>query len=99
MLLGGEVSSLHPETPIDAADLLWALASLCGVQRVPFDARLLLQQFPPPLSLATMLRAVTALGLRFTRSAIPARKLRHGLLPVLMIARGGASARTAMAFS
>ncbi len=90
---------MHPETPIDAADLLWALASLCGVQRVPFDARLLLQQFPPPLSLATLLRAVAALGLRFSRSAIPARELRHALLPVLVMRREGAGARLALVLS
>ena len=29
--------SVGPETTIETADLLWALAGLCGVQRVPFD--------------------------------------------------------------
>lgn len=34
---------MPPETPIEAAEFLWGLASLCGVQRVPFDARAVLQ--------------------------------------------------------
>jgi len=90
---------LHPKTPIEAADLLWALASLCGVQRVPFDARLLLQQFPPPLSVASLLRAATALGLRMQRSAIPARDLRHAVLPLLALRRQGVGARLAVVLS
>jgi subfamily B ATP-binding cassette protein HlyB/CyaB len=90
---------LHPETPIEAADLLWALASLCGVHRVPFDARLLLQQFPPPLSVATLLRAVSAIGLRSSRNEIPARELRHAVPPVLAMRREGAGARLALVLS
>ena len=90
---------LHPETPIETADLLWALASLCGVQRVPFDARLLLQQFPPPVSVATLLHAVTALGLRSSSSVIPVRELRHAVLPVLAMRRDGAGARLALVLS
>ncbi len=90
---------MHPETPIEAADLLWALASLCGVQRVPFDARLVLQQFPPPLNLATLERAAATLGLKVTRSHLPARDLRHAVLPVLVLRREGNGARLALVLS
>ncbi len=88
--------SLYPDTPIEAADLLWALASLCGVQRVPFDARMVLQQFPPPLSIATLLYAASALGLRVSQRVVPARDLRHSVLPVLAMRRDGAGARLAV---
>ncbi len=91
--------SLHPDTPIEAADLLWALASLCGVQRVPFDARMVLQQFPPPLSIATLLHAASALGLRVSQRTVPARDLRHAVLPVLALRRDGAGARLAVVLS
>ena len=63
---------MRPEAPIGAADLWWALASLCGVQRVPFDARLVLQQFPPPLDVAALVHAANALGLRASLGAAQA---------------------------
>jgi subfamily B ATP-binding cassette protein HlyB/CyaB len=91
--------SLHPETPIEAADLLWALASLCGAQRLPFDARLLLQQFPPPLTLASLMHGATALGLRLSRRSLAARDLRHAVLPLLVTRREGAGVRLAMVLS
>jgi ATP-binding cassette, subfamily B, bacterial HlyB/CyaB len=58
---------LRGETPIDAADLAWAMASLCGLLRVPFDAALFRQQYPPPARVDTVQRAVDALGLRLAR--------------------------------
>jgi subfamily B ATP-binding cassette protein HlyB/CyaB len=91
--------SLQPDTPIEAGDLLWALASLCGVQGVPFDARLVLQQFPPPLSIATLGHACAALGLRISPSAVAARDLRHAILPLLALRRDGAGARIAVVLS
>ncbi|HUN69887.1 MAG TPA: peptidase domain-containing ABC transporter [Burkholderiales bacterium] len=91
--------SLHPETQIEAADLLWALASLCGVQRVPFDARMTLQQFPPPLNLASLIHAASALGLRLSRRALAARDLKHSALPVLALRKEGAGARLALVLS
>jgi subfamily B ATP-binding cassette protein HlyB/CyaB len=87
---------LHPETPIEAADLLWALASLCGVQRVPFDARLVLQQFPPPLDIAAFMHAANALGLPVSRGPVPARDLRYALLPLVAMRRDGKVARLAL---
>ena len=90
---------MHPETPIEAADLLWALASLCGVQRVPFDARLVLQQFPPPLDIATFMRAATALGLPVSSAPVAARDLRHALLPLVVLRRDGHRARLALVLS
>jgi subfamily B ATP-binding cassette protein HlyB/CyaB len=90
---------LHPETPIEAADLLWALASLCGVQRVPFDARLVLQQFPPPLDIATFMHAANALGLRVSPGPVAARDLKHALLPLVALRREGAGARLALVLS
>jgi len=90
---------LHPETPIEVGDLLWALASLCGVQRVPFHARLVLQKFPPPLDIATFMRAADALGLPVSRAPVAARDLRHALLPLVALRRDGGSARLALVLS
>ena len=41
---------------------LWLLGSLCRLSRVPFDAALLAQNFPPPHSRSTLREAAQALG-------------------------------------
>lgn len=48
--------------PVNGADLVWALASIAGLHRKPFDAQLLLQQFPPPHSIASLVSGAQALG-------------------------------------
>jgi ATP-binding cassette, subfamily B, bacterial HlyB/CyaB len=53
-----------PRAPIEAADLVWALGSLCALNRVPFDADLLLRQFAPPYTTDTLIHAARALGFR-----------------------------------
>ena len=97
--VGEGVFALHPDTPIEAADLLWALASLCGVQRLPFDARLALQQCPPPVTLASLIHAANGFGFRIARRPVAPRDLRHAVLPVLAARREGAGARLAMVLS
>ena len=84
--------SLQPDTPVEAADLLWALASLCGAQRAPFDAHIVLQQFPPPLDVAALMHAASALGLRVSLKPLAARDLKHAMLPLVAFRRDGASA-------
>jgi len=44
--------------------LLWLLGSLCNLHRIPFDAALVVQQFPPPHTLASFHHAARALGLK-----------------------------------
>jgi len=90
---------LHPETSIEAPDLLWALASLCGAQRVAFDARLVLQQFPPPLDIATLIHATRALGMTASIERVAARDLKHSLLPLVALRRDGGGARLALVLS
>jgi subfamily B ATP-binding cassette protein HlyB/CyaB len=43
--------------PVSGVDLAWALASIAGLHRKPFDAELLLQQFAPPYSVASLVAA------------------------------------------
>jgi subfamily B ATP-binding cassette protein HlyB/CyaB len=88
--------SFQSDTPIEAADLVWALASLCGAQRIPFDARLVLQQCPPPVTLASLLHAAESLGLKVRTLAVAPRDLRHALLPLLALRREEGGARFAM---
>ena len=90
---------MHPDTPIEPADLLWALASLCGVQRLAFDARLALHQCPPPVTVASLRHAAASLGMSTAESAVPARDLRLAVLPMLALRREGAGARLALVLS
>jgi len=49
------------------AEFLWALESLARLHRLPFDATLLAQQFPPPYPPETLVRAAASFGLRMSR--------------------------------
>ena len=49
---------------LEPAQLVWAVGSLCALNRIPFDAELLLKQFPPPYTTDTLIHAVRALGFR-----------------------------------
>jgi subfamily B ATP-binding cassette protein HlyB/CyaB len=94
--------TLRLDTPIEAADLLWVLASLCGVQRLPFEPRLVLQQCPPPVTLASLMHTASALGLRLQQHVQPARDLRHAALPMLAMRQAlaaGEGARLALVLS
>ncbi|MES9858580.1 MAG: peptidase domain-containing ABC transporter [Sedimenticola sp.] len=53
---------------IEPADLVWALGSLCALHRIPFDAELLLKQFPPPYTTDSLIQAARSLGFRFKQA-------------------------------
>lgn len=53
-------------------DLLWLLGSLCNLYRIPFDPKLIEQDFPPPHDLNTFHEAARALGFKTGHSAHPA---------------------------
>lgn len=52
------------EWALDSDALAWVLAALAQYFRIPFDARLLLGQFPPPHGFETVVSAAAAIGLR-----------------------------------
>ncbi|MGB5081681.1 MAG: peptidase domain-containing ABC transporter [Burkholderiales bacterium] len=66
---------MPPNLRLSDRDFVWILGSLCQLQRVPFDAALLLQQFPPPYDRAAILSAAKALEFRVGERAIGAREL------------------------
>lgn len=53
---------------LDPAHLVWAVGSLCALNRVPFDADIFLKQFPPPCTADTLIHAARALGFRIKRT-------------------------------
>ncbi|WP_310450781.1 peptidase domain-containing ABC transporter [Sulfuritalea sp.] len=53
----------------------WLAGAACQLFRVPFDARLLAQQFPPPQTTTTVIEAFQALGFKVALTALPAPAL------------------------
>ena len=71
---------------------VWALESLCRLHRVPFDAGLVLKQFPPPYDLPTLLRAAQACGLKAGLAGAQGGALERLPLPCLGFVRAVDSA-------
>ena len=49
---------------ISGGDFVWLLGSLCQLNRLPFDAQLILQRFPAPHTARDFLEAARSLGFR-----------------------------------
>ncbi|MFP5409005.1 MAG: hypothetical protein ACLGGY_06970, partial [Gammaproteobacteria bacterium] len=69
-MLGRLVNMLQPSDQggiaysrylLEPADFVWALGSLCALNKIPFEAELLLKQFPPPCTTDTLIHAARAL--------------------------------------
>ncbi|MDN5849913.1 MAG: peptidase domain-containing ABC transporter [Nitrococcus sp.] len=70
---------------IGRAAFVWALGSLCQVHRKPFDSRLLLGQFPPPYTLASLQQAGAALGFDIEPQALAPAVIAGQRLPALAL--------------
>lgn len=70
---------------LDTQHLLWALASLCAIKHIPFDAELFLRQFPPPYTTDTLLQAARDLGMRIKRKRRALTAIDHRCLPCLAL--------------
>jgi len=55
---------MSPSGEVGREEVLWLLGSLSGLYRLPFDAALIAQQFPPPYSISTVHEAARSLGLK-----------------------------------
>ncbi|MEO8166494.1 MAG: ABC transporter transmembrane domain-containing protein, partial [Betaproteobacteria bacterium] len=71
-------------TALDREALVWVLAALSQVFRIPFDPKLVLGQLSPPYDLDTVARAAESLGLRAAWKALPAAKLRKLTAPFVV---------------
>ena len=49
---------------VSAGDFVWLLGSLCQLNRLAFDAQLILQRFPAPHTVRDFLEAARSLGFR-----------------------------------
>ncbi|MDR1935497.1 MAG: peptidase domain-containing ABC transporter [Candidatus Accumulibacter sp.] len=73
-------------------DLVWVMGSFCALKHLPFDAGLLIRQFPPPYTTDSLIHAARALGFRIKRQQAPARKLASLNLPCLVMLHDEAQA-------
>jgi subfamily B ATP-binding cassette protein HlyB/CyaB len=68
-------------------EVLWALGSLCGLYRLPFDSGLVAQQFPPPYTVGTFHEAARSLGLKTGSCAIAGLDWQKLPLPAIAFLR------------
>ncbi len=66
------------------AQFTWALQTICAVYKQPYNADLLLQQFPPPHDAACLVRAARALGFKCRLRIASVAELSHLPLPLLV---------------
>jgi subfamily B ATP-binding cassette protein HlyB/CyaB len=75
------------EIALEREHVVWSLAAMCQLHRMPFDGDLVLRAFPPPYSLETLLHAAERLGFRAGRSRETVDDLAAGHLPCLAVMR------------
>jgi subfamily B ATP-binding cassette protein HlyB/CyaB len=72
-------------------DMLWLIGSLSRVFRIPFDAQLVRQQFPPPYSRTSLLNALQALKFKVGETMLDAQgiaNLANCPFPMVAFLRG-----------
>ena len=69
---------------ISQGELLWALGSICALHRLPFAGALVEREFPPPCSLATLISAGRALGLKIKHTRVKAARIERMVFPLLV---------------
>jgi subfamily B ATP-binding cassette protein HlyB/CyaB len=74
-----------PSHTFSVADVIWAMGSFCALNRKPFDATLLVQQFPPPYSADSLIHAGRAMGFRIKRKDCDSLALFSLNLPCLVV--------------
>jgi len=67
--------------PLYRDAFVWALATLCGLHRIPFDAALLLRRFPPPYDVEGLQHAAQQYGFKVSLQAIPVHEIHAAALP------------------
>ena len=77
--------SHKPPHILQRNDVIWAMGSFCALNRKPFDAELLLKQFPPPYTSDSLIHAARALGFRIKRQDCNSAAVAKLNLPCLVL--------------
>ncbi len=78
-------------------DLLWLLGSLCRISRLPFDAALVSQEFPPPITTVTLHESARALGFKTGERRADAAVLQGLTFPCIAFLRAAPHERASAA--
>jgi subfamily B ATP-binding cassette protein HlyB/CyaB len=84
-VLSPQAATYAPAHSFTAEDVVWAIGSFCALNRKPFDAELLLRQFPPPYSTDSFIHVARALGFRIKRRDFDSAGLSKLNLPCLAV--------------
>ena len=68
---------------LDRNHFAWIVGTLCATHRIPLDPRLIDREFPPPHARQSVLRVLTALGLRCGEVPWPRKGLESLSLPAI----------------
>lgn len=71
-------------------DFLWALATLCRLERMPFSPRAILREYPPPYNLFNLQAAAERLGFLSGLKAIKSEELAHCSFPCIAVVQPSA---------
>jgi ATP-binding cassette, subfamily B, bacterial HlyB/CyaB len=85
---GASRKSLTHAHTFSPEDIVWAMGSFCALNRKPFDAGLLLKQFPPPYNADSFVHAARALGFRIKRRDCHVKDVAKFNLPCLVVFDG-----------
>jgi len=75
------------DLPLASVHFVWALGAISRLNRIPFAAELVAQQFPPPHSFSTLLQAAAALGFKAQRHASASNEIQRVPLPCVVVLR------------
>jgi subfamily B ATP-binding cassette protein HlyB/CyaB len=82
---GSRNATASAPASIQAPALVWILGSFCALNRIPFDAELILRQFPPPYSTDTLIHAARALGFRIRMKRCAPRDIARLTFPCAVV--------------
>ncbi len=85
--LSGEPAVHAPTHVFSTEDIVWVMGSFCALNRIPFDAGLLIKQFPPPYTADSFIHAARALGFKIKRRDCASTDLASLNFPCLAILR------------
>ncbi|HPY40650.1 MAG TPA: peptidase domain-containing ABC transporter, partial [Thiolinea sp.] len=71
--------------PLRLESFVWALGALCNLNRIPFDAKLLLQHFPPPYDLGHLQQAMHTYGFKAALQTHSINAIHPASLPAFAI--------------
>jgi len=78
-------SHQSPTFTFTVEDVVWAMGSFCALNRKPFDAELLIKQFPPPYTSDSFIHVARAMEFRIKRHDCASSALSGFNLPCLVV--------------